>query len=292
MELQWPLIIFTSFVAWAAGLFATQCIVALKGACPKAQMPAWVTSAALLVIGGIAVFFHLEHWERIFNGFGHLTSGITQELIAIVVLAVVAVVFLVLWRRDGKVPSWLCGVGIAVSVLLVAVMAHSYVMPARPAWDTPLWIIYVLGNACVLGPVTMIAIIRLIAKEEVPSFLGVVALGGAALNVIGAAAYTVAMIAAGGSFSSVGYYYDPLHPTYDHIDVSSLTPLAGDSVMLLVVGALIIGALVPLACTLVMRKKGNLSGTLAVVAIVAAVVGAICMRVVFYQMGSSIFLLF
>ena len=65
----------------------------------------------LLAAGGIAVFFHLEHWERIFNGFGHLTSGITQELIAIVVLAVVAVVYLVYLRRgdDGaKVPTWLC----------------------------------------------------------------------------------------------------------------------------------------------------------------------------------------
>ena len=60
-------------------------------------MPALITSAVLLVVGGIAVFFHLEHWERIFNGFGHLSSGITQELIAIVVLAVAAIAF-GLWR--------------------------------------------------------------------------------------------------------------------------------------------------------------------------------------------------
>ena len=56
------------------------------------------------------MFFHLEHFERIFNGFGHLTSGITQELIAIVVLAVAAIVYLVYLRRDeGRCRrGWLC----------------------------------------------------------------------------------------------------------------------------------------------------------------------------------------
>ena len=153
MELQWPLILFTTLVAWSAGLFGTQALMAVFGVGKKAQVPAWVCSAVLLAAGGIAVFFHLEHWERIFNGFGHLTSGITQELIAIVVLAVVAIVYLVLMRKsdDGaSVPKWLAWVSVALSVVLVAVMAHSYTMAARPAWDSALWILYVLGNACVL----------------------------------------------------------------------------------------------------------------------------------------------
>ena len=157
MELQWPLILFTTLVAWSAGLFGTQALMAVFGVGKKAQVPAWVCSAVLLAAGGIAVFFHLEHWERIFNGFGHLTSGITQELIAIVVLAVVAIVYLVLMRKsdDGaSVPKWLAWVSVALSVVLVAVMAHSYTMAARPAWDSALWILYVLGNACVLGPAT------------------------------------------------------------------------------------------------------------------------------------------
>ena len=75
MELQWPLILFTTLLAWAAGVFGAQCLYALRGQGTRAQMPALITSAVLLVVGGIAVFFHLEHWERIFNGFGHITSG-------------------------------------------------------------------------------------------------------------------------------------------------------------------------------------------------------------------------
>ena len=166
MELQWPLIIFTTLVAWSAGLFGTQALMAVFGVGKKAQVPAWVCSAVLLAAGGIAVFFHLEHWERIFNGFGHLTSGITQELIAIVVLAVVAVAYLVLMRKsdDGaSVPKWLAWLSVALSVALVAVMAHSYTMAARPAWDSVLWILYVLGNACVLGPATFLLLSALAA---------------------------------------------------------------------------------------------------------------------------------
>lgn len=165
MELQWPLILFTTLVAWSAGVFGTQAVLALRGEAPKAQLSCWITAAVLLAAGGIAVFFHLEHFERIFNGFGHLTSGITQELIAIVVLAVAAIVYLVYLRRDeGKVPAWLAVLSIALAAVLVVVMAHSYMMSARPAWDSVLWIFYVLGNACVLGPAT-VALVCAIVKE-------------------------------------------------------------------------------------------------------------------------------
>ena len=54
-------------------------------------------SCVLLAVAGIAVFFHLQHWERIFNGFGHITSGITQELIAIVAFVAVAVAYFAAW---------------------------------------------------------------------------------------------------------------------------------------------------------------------------------------------------
>ena len=104
MELQWPLIIFTTLVSWCAGTFATQAYLALKGTGQKAQIRCWIVSAVLLVVGGIAVFFHLQHWERIFNGFDHITSGITQELIAIIVLAIVAARTKAACRRG--LPSW------------------------------------------------------------------------------------------------------------------------------------------------------------------------------------------
>ena len=71
MELQWPLILFTTLTAWGCGVFGGAGVLALKGAGKKSQQLLAILSCVLPAAGGIAVFFHLQHWERIFNGFGH-----------------------------------------------------------------------------------------------------------------------------------------------------------------------------------------------------------------------------
>ena len=292
MELQWPLILFTTLVAWSAGLFGTQALMAVFGVGKKAQVPAWVASAVLLAAGGIAVFFHLEHWERIFNGFGHLTSGITQELIAIVVLAVAAVAYLVLMRKsdDGaSVPKWLAWVAVALSVVLVAVMAHSYTMAARPAWDSVLWILYVLGNACVLGPATFLLVLAAGGPGDQPADraadagapAGRTALAGAALNALAALAFAIFLQLSAGSFADVGLYFDPTHPTKAMADAAATV---ASQAPLLWLGAVAVGAFVPLAAAFMGRRTGSWK-LWAPAAIIAALVGAVCMRVVFYNLG-------
>ena len=299
MELQWPLIVFTTLVAWSAGLFGTQALMAVFGVGKKAQVPAWVCSAVLLAAGGIAVFFHLEHWERIFNGFGHLTSGITQELIAIVVLAVVAIVYLVLMRKsdDGaSVPKWLAWVAVALSVVLVAVMAHSYTMAARPAWDSVLWILYVLGNACVLGPATFLLVLAAGGPGDQPADraadagapAGRTALAGAALNALAALAFAAFLQLSAGSFADVGLYFDPTHPTKAMADAAATV---ASQAPLLWLGAVAVGAIVPLAAAFLGRRTGNWKLWVPV-AIAAALVGAVCMRVVFYNLGLSVFMFY
>lgn len=299
MELQWPLIIFTTLVAWSAGLFGTQALMAVFGVGKKAQVPAWVCSAVLLAAGGIAVFFHLEHWERIFNGFGHLTSGITQELIAIVVLAVVAVAYLVLMRKsdDGaSVPKWLAWVAVALSVVLVAVMAHSYTMAARPAWDSVLWILYVLGNACVLGPATFLLVLAAGGPGDQPADraadagapAGRTALAGAALNALAALAFAIFLQLSAGSFADVGLYFDPTHPTKAMADAAATV---ASQAPLLWLGAVAVGAFVPLAAAFMGRRTGSWK-LWAPAAIIAALVGAVCMRVAFYNLGLSVFMFY
>ncbi len=299
MELQWPLILFTTLVAWSAGLFGTQALMAVFGVGKRAQVPAWVASAVLLAAGGIAVFFHLEHWERIFNGFGHLTSGITQELIAIVVLAVVAVAYLVLMRKsdDGaSVPKWLAWVAVALSVVLVAVMAHSYTMAARPAWDSVLWILYVLGNACVLGPATFLLVLAAGGPGDQPAdraadagaSAGRTALAGAALNALAALAFAIFLQLSAGSFADVGLYFDPTHPTKAMADAAATV---ASQAPLLWLGAVAVGAFVPLAAAFMGRRTGSWK-LWAPAAIIAALVGAVCMRVVFYNLGLSVFMFY
>lgn len=139
MELQWPLILVTTFISASAGLFAAQGFYALAGEGRKAQLPALITSVAIMAIGGIAVFFHPMHPDRLFNGFGHITSGIKQEFIAIVATFVVMVIFFVYLRRsEENPPKWLAWIAVLVSLVLVVVIGHSYMMPARPTWDSVL----------------------------------------------------------------------------------------------------------------------------------------------------------
>ena len=291
MELQWPLILFTTLLAWAAGLFAAQCLWALRGKGGRAQMPALIASAALLVVGGIAVFFHLEHWERIFNGFGHLSSGITQELIAIVVLAVVMVVYFVYLRRGGdeaKVPAWLAAVGLVLAVVLVAVMGHSYMMAARPAWDSLLGPLTLLGAACAAGPLTF-AVIEAARGEAAGRAIALFSLIGSIANLAASVAYLAFMEMASASYTDVGFYYDPTHPTAGMVDVAALSPFAGESVAMVAVA--VVAAAVPVAAALVGRKTGNWKAWGAAGAL-GAVVGAVALRMAFYSAGASVYLFY
>ncbi len=291
MELQWPLIVFTTLVAWSAGVFGAQGVLALKGEGREIQMPALIASVAILVVSGIAVFFHLEHWERIFNGFGHLSSGITQEFIAIVVFAIVAVVYFVMLRKSddgGTVPKWLAVVAIVLAVVLAAVCAHSYMMAARPAWNSVLEVLSIVGVACGLGPATL-AVLAAVKGSEVPS-IGTVTLAGVAVAALCAVAYAAFLQASPGSFVDVGHYFDPTTPT---AAVADPTANAAAQAPVLWGGAVVVGAVIPLALAFLGWRKGGKAWTGIGAAIVACLlVGAVCLRVAFYGMGLSVFMFY
>ena len=292
MELQWPLILFTTLTAWACGVFGGAGVLALKGAGKKSQAALVVASVVLLAAGGIAVFFHLQHWERIFNGFGHITSGITQELIAIVVFVVVAVAYFVALRKSadgGTVPAGLAWAAIVISVVLAAVCAHSYMMPARPAWNSVLEVASIVGAACLMGPATCAAVLA--ARGDDASACGLPAVVGSAVGAVCTAAYAAFMQMSGGAFTQVGNYFDPTHPTKAMADVGAV---AGDQAALLWLGAVVVGAIVPLACCAIAKRKGEAASWKAfgAVAVVAALAGAIMLRVAFYNMGLSVFMFY
>ncbi len=289
MELQWPLILFTTLVAWSAGLFGSQAVAALRGEARKAQTASWACAAVLLVAGGVAVFFHLEHWERIFNGFGNPTSGITQELICIVILAVVAVVYLAMLRKSGEgaVPKWCAWCAIAASALLVVVMAHSYVMAARPAWDSLLQIGSLLGASLMLGPLTLGFLMALCGDDAAPlakmAFISVVV--GAVL----VAAYAAAVQASGGSFADVGYCFDPTRPTQGMVDAGAAV---ASQAPLLWLGGVGLGAAIPLACVLAAWRRPALWKGCGLAGALAAAAGAVCLRAAFYACGLSVFMFY
>ena len=58
--------------------------------------------------------------------------------------------------------------------------------------------------------------------------------------------------------------------------------------------AVVVGAVVPLACCLLAKKKGDAASwkLFGAVAAVAALAGAICLRVAFYGAGLSVFMFY
>ncbi len=295
MELQWPLILFTTLVAWSAGTFGAQAVLALKGEGKEIQVPAVVASVVLLALSGIAVFFHLQHWERIFNGFGHITSGITQELIAIVVFVAVAVVYFAMLRKSadgGTVPRWLAVVAIAISAVLALVCAHSYMMAARPAWDTVVWPLVELGEAAALGALTVMAMLALKGGES--KLGGLAAVAGSVASAVLSVALVAVWQASAGSFADVGYHFDPTTPTSPLLDVAAETNvLSGELAPLVWLGVIVMGALAPVACAVLAQRKGGKSWLgLGASGVVCALIGCVCLRVAFYELGLSVFMFY
>ena len=289
MELQWPLIIFTTLVAWSAGVFGTQGALASGGHACRSQMPLLAISVALLAVSGIAVFFHLEHWERIFNGFGHITSGITQELIGCVVLAILIVVWFVMLRGGKKLPVGLSAVTLVAAVAMVCATAHSYLMAAIPAWSWALVVFY-LGNALMMGPVVLWGIAAIKRDQEVEKTAIGMSLIGAAASLVADLVYTA--VCATATFANYGHYADPTSMTTapTHIDSLMDIMVAGDGAVNFWVSLVCVAVVI--ACAAVARKKVGASVPFMAVAVVAAAVASILFRVLIYQLGYSVFLLY
>ena len=114
---------------------------------------------------------------------------------------------------------------------------------------------------------------------------------GSIIGAVCTAAYAAYVQMAGGSFTEVGYYFDPTHPTKAMVDAGAAI---GDQAVLLWLGAVVVGAIVPLACCFLAKKKGDAASwkLFGAVAVVAALAGAVCLRVAFYGAGLSVFMFY
>lgn len=289
METQWPLVIFTLFVCLTCGLLGSMSVAALKGQGRELHLTSLIVSAVSLVVGGLGAFLHLQHWERIFNGFGHITSGITQELIGCVALAIVMVAWFVMIRKGTAIPKALAWITIVVAVLMVCATAHSYFMPARPAWGLGL-IVFYLANACLLGPVAL-WVIAILKKDEAVEATGIqLTFVGAILQLVADVVY--AIMCATATIANYGHYADPTQMTTAPTQVDSLL-----SVMMIGDGALtfwcsIVCAIVALACAFVAKKKVGASKTYLIITAIVAAATSVLFRVLIYQLGYSLFLLY
>lgn len=292
MELQWPLMLFTLFICLGAGLFGVTGLLAAFGKGSEIRFPALVASLVAVAIGGLSSALHLQHWDRIFNGFGNPSSGITQELIGIVLIAIAIVVYYIVSRK-GETPKWMGWTAVVVSVVLVVLMSHSYMMAARPLWNNLLLYLFYLSNTVAFGALGVM-VLQGIRKSA--SALSVnTAIAGGIVQFIAVAGYAILIPLLTDSFSSVGNYFDSTDPTKTMQDPSVLYSgfLTGEYAPLYWGGALVLGAVVPLACAaLARRKTGTALTAYASVGLASALIGGIALRAILYLLGFTPFVFY
>lgn len=299
MHPEWPLILFTFFLCLAGGTFGAQGFLTLLGKGRKMQFVSLIVAFASLVVGGIAVFMHLQHWERIFNGFGHITSGITLEFIGCIVFAVALVVYFLMMRRseDAATPKW-CGViAIAVGLALPAVTGMSYLMASLPSWDTPLLVFYYITNTIFMGGLAALVIAAATKDESATSTLSMVAIAGALLQLIVVLIYAFTIYGSADLYSArIQYYFDPTLPDQAMVDRAEVVQsiIVGDLAPMFWGAVIALGAVVPLVIALLARKleAGKKLLSYAGAALVCTMVGGICWRVILYLVAISVFALY
>lgn len=304
MEIQVPLIIFTLLFCLSSGMMGFQGYYLLAGKGDR-KFHLTLSAAALVVIavGGVASLLHLKHPLRIFNGFGHITSGITHEIIAVVVIAAVLIVtFGLLWRGKDKeqaagplVPKAMGVVAIIAAVVMGFVCAHSYDMYARPAWGNVTLYVYYYSSELVLGILGTWAVAAVTKQKEVCG--GATPLIALVLAVVsGVVAVICVVYISGIDISTVGIAFWMLDPTAPAANPSETlsSPLSGAYAPLFWIGAVIVGAVVPAVASFVAKGKAQLAEGVAVpvAALVCALVGGICYRVCLYVVAIASYVYF
>ena len=103
------------------------------------------------------------------------------------------------------------------------------------------------------------------------------------------------LAAVGGSFEPINYYYDPTEPMREMVDANKAADLfASQYALVLWLGVVVIGAVAPVLAGFMAKKKIADSNVLTWcgIGLVAAVIGVICVRMLFFMMGASVFIFY
>ncbi len=290
MEIQWPLVIFTLCVCLGAGLFALQGLLCVLGKGEKTQIPAVIVAAIAVIVGGFASFMHLEHWDRAFNGFGQLSSGITQELIGVGVLFIVMAIFFAAGRK-ALAPKWVGALAILAALLALVLMTTSYMMPARPVWNNPLLYVFYFGQAFVAGAGALWTISSLRKEEQVAALAAKCTAVGGVVVILSLALYAAFIGTI--SFANPGNYLDMTMPTAPPVNTSDLTArLVGGDFALAFWIALIVGGVVPALLGFLKWKSPQINLPFAALCTLCALAGGFAFRAVIYLLGFSVYPIF
>ena len=195
MEIQWALVLFTVVSGAGAWLFAFSMLGSLlkKDAAPGKMET--ITAFVLVAVGGCMSVMNLSHVDRILEALNHPTSGIFIEAAMIGVLCVILAVYFVLLARNSseKARTAVGVLGLLVGMVFTYACGSSYLMEARPAWQTVTLPLAYFGTAASAGA-GLNLLLKAVQKrdEQAVSFAGLMAVVGGALGAVLAAAFCIA----------------------------------------------------------------------------------------------------
>ncbi len=303
MELQWPLILFTFFLCLAGGAAIIQGVLTLMGKGKDLQKIMLIVAAASTVIGGIAVFFHLQHWERIFNAFsallvgnGMAISGITFELWGCVIILLAVLLYFLFMNRseEGVAPKWCAVLLVIAGVALPTLTGTSYLMNSIPSWNTPLLPVYYLLNAVLFGGLIALVAAAKVGDTEVSGLSANISMGSAVALLVVLLAYA-GIITSFGQFGDIQYYFDPVHPDTAMANSAGVNAsiMAGSLAPMYWGLAIAVGLVIPAVLAFMARKaEGSKTLTLGACALVCAIVGSFAWRAILYIVAISIFAMY
>lgn len=285
MEIQWPLLIFSVLLGVTSGSFVFLAVGELRGKFRDVRFAGALIALICLAVGGCVSVLHMGHPERATHLLGNLGSGLSKELFVVAIMGIVALIYLVLAKKDYPTASKVSGVlGGVIGLVLPFVAGASYLIAARPAWDSIALPLMFLGAGLALGMTLMCGLVLLRGADDERGFALKLALAGVLIMVVTSLAYVI--------WIAVAPYQAPTR------SIERL--IAGDMAVMFWAGVVVIGIVVPvaltaLACVQSTKGAGD-SGTVQpkqlamylFAACACTAIGAVVIRIIMYGVGTSV----
>ena len=234
MEIQWPLLIFSVLLGVTSGSFVFLAVGELRGKFRDVRFAGALIALICLAVGGCVSVLHMGHPERATHLLGNLGSGLSKELFVVAIMGIVALIYLVLAKKDYPTASKVSGVlGGVIGLVLPFVAGASYLIAARPAWDSIALPLMFLGGGLAMGMTLMCGLVLLRGADDERGFALKLALAGVLIMVVTSLAYVI--------WIAVAPYQAPTR------SIERL--IAGDMAVMFWAGVVVIGIVVPVALT-------------------------------------------